>query len=119
MTKHSNTVTISLEKIIINSVYKIDDTQSIEKNDYDRYYDRIFNLANDIIDEINNNKLISNKTITEWKIVINDNKNHILLNDKKVPTCIERLKHIILELENLYIFSFEQRRYRMHKELSE
>lgn len=99
---------ISFTKNDINSVYKIDGVQNIEKNDFDKYLQIIMNIINNWIDEFDNNKLIDDSETKEWSLSINTKDDQLSFSENKVPSNMNELKNIILELEELYKKQFDK-----------
>ena len=102
--------TIKLEKKDYNSIYKIDGVQSLNVEDYDKYYNKIMDITKNWMYEFDNNKLIDDNNIYNWTLLIENQDNNIKYSDKKVPSNIGELKKIIEELEELYKIQFEKSR---------
>ena len=99
---------ISFTKNDINSVYKIDSVQYMENNYFDKYLQIIKNIINNLIDEFDNNKLIDDSETKEWLLSINTKNDQLSFSENKVPSNMNELKNIILELEELYKKQFDK-----------
>lgn len=102
--------TIKLKKSERNNMYKIDDIQSLNIEDYDKYYNKLMEITNNWIYEFDNNKLVEDKDVFNWSLKIKNEDNNIAFSDEKVPSNMNELKNIILELEELYKIQFEKTR---------
>ena len=101
---------ICLEKIDYNSVYKIDDVQHLENEDFDKYYNKLIQITSNWIKEFDNNEFVYNNEIREWSLIINTKDNKLSFSDEKVQSNIKEFKDIVIELENLFKIEFEKRR---------
>ena len=106
---------ICLKKIEYNSVYKIDDVQHLQNEDFDKYYKKLMQITSNWISEFDNNKLVINNDIREWSLVFDTNDNQLSFSDNKVPSNINELKDVILELEELYKLEFKKRREQLNE----
>lgn len=100
---------IYLKKIDYDSIYKIDDVQHLENDDFDKYYNKLIQITDNWIKEFDNNKLVSNNEIREWSLIINTKDNQLSFSEEKVPSNIKEFKDVIIDLENLFKIEFEKR----------
>ena len=104
--------TITLEKTQLDSVYKIDDVQSLEESYFYKYYDIFKQITSNWIEEFENNKLIDDINTYDWALEICTKDDNISFSERKVPRNMNEFKNIILELEELYKEQFQKQRER-------
>jgi len=97
---------IILKRYDYNSVYKIDDVESIENEDFDKYYNKIMQITSNWMNEFDNNELVSDDETREWSLQIDTHDNKLSFTDSKVPTNMQEFKDLIKELEEFFKAQF-------------